>query len=250
VQLGQTLKVPAGLSVPEQYVVQSGDSLNAIASKYNLQTSYLADLNGLSRTAGLRAGQRLKLTGTVEEAPTKSSKNAKEETPETYTVKSGDSLGNIANRYHLQLDYLASLNGLSRNSSVRVGQRLKLTGDVPTVETAKADTKSSTKTVAAGKNTERYTVKSGESLNSIASRAGISVRELAEMNALKANANLQRGQNIVIPKTVVEYKVKRGDTLIGLASKYGLETNLLAELNNLTPSTQLRIGDVIKVPNL
>ncbi|MGK3629526.1 LysM peptidoglycan-binding domain-containing protein, partial [Acinetobacter sp. A11] len=182
--------------------------------------------------------------------PTKSSKNAKEETPETYTVKSGDSLGNIANRYHLQLDYLASLNGLSRNSSVRVGQRLKLTGDVPTVETAKADTKSSTKTVAAGKNTERYTVKSGESLNSIASRAGISVRELAEMNALKANANLQRGQNIVIPKTVVEYKVKRGDTLIGLASKYGLETNFLAELNNLTPSTQLRIGDVIKVPNL
>ncbi|CAI3103031.1 Membrane-bound lytic murein transglycosylase D [Acinetobacter oleivorans] len=251
VQLGQTIKVPAGLSVPEQYVVKSGDSLNAIASKYNLQTGYLADLNGLSRTAGLRAGQRLKLTGTVEEeAPTKPSKNTKEETPETYTVKSGDSLGNIANRYHLQLDYLASLNGLSRTSSVRVGQRLKLTGDVPTVETAKVDTKSSTKTVVAGKNTERYTVKSGESLNSIASRAGISVRELAEMNALKASANLQRGQNIVIPKTVVEYKVKRGDTLIGLASKYGLETNFLAELNNLTPSTQLRIGDVIKVPNL
>ncbi|WP_440206886.1 LysM peptidoglycan-binding domain-containing protein [Acinetobacter oleivorans] len=251
VQLGQTIKVPAGLSVPEQYVVKSGDSLNAIASKYNLQTGYLADLNGLSRTAGLRAGQRLKLTGTVEEeAPTKPSKNTKEETPETYTVKSGDSLGNIANRYHLQLDYLASLNGLSRTSSVRVGQRLKLTGDIPTVETAKVDTKSSTKTVAAGKNTEKYTVKSGESLNSIASRAGISVRELAEMNALKASANLQRGQNIVIPKTVVEYKVKRGDTLIGLASKYGLETNFLAELNNLTPSTQLRIGDIIKVPNL
>lgn len=250
VQLGQTLKVPATNTVPEQYVVQSGDSLNAIASKYNLQTGYLADLNGISRTAGLRAGQRLKLTGTVEEAPSKPSKNAKEETPETYTVKSGDSLGNIANRYHLQLDYLAALNGLSRNSSVRVGQRLKLTGDVPTVETAKVDTKSSTKTVAAGKNTERYTVKSGESLNSIASRAGISVRELAEMNALKASANLQRGQNIVIPKTVVEYKVKRGDTLIGLASKYGLETNFLAELNDLTPSTQLRIGDVIKVPNL
>ena len=250
VQLGQTLKVPVTNTVPEQYVVQSGDSLNAIASKYNLQTSYLADLNGMSRTAGLRAGQRLKLTGTVEEAPSKPSKNTKEEIPETYTVKSGDSLGNIANRNHLQLDYLAALNGLSRNSSVRVGQRLKLTGDVPTVETAKVETKTSTKTVAAGKNTEKYTVKSGESLNSIASRAGISVRELAEMNALKASANLQRGQNIVIPKTVVEYKVKRGDTLIGLASKYGLETNFLAELNNLTPSTQLCIGDVIKVPNL
>ncbi|MDC4623968.1 LysM peptidoglycan-binding domain-containing protein [Acinetobacter baumannii] len=251
VQLGQTLKVPAGASVPDQYVVQSGDSLNAIAAKYNLQTSYLADLNGLSRTAGLRAGQRLKLTGEVETTSKVSAKNTKEETPETYTVKSGDSLGNIANRYHLQLDYLAALNGLSRNSNVRVGQRLKLTGDLPTVEAAKTDTaKSSPKAVVAGKNTEKYTVKAGESLNAIASRAGISVRELAEMNALKANANLQRGQNIVIPKTVVEYKVKRGDTLIGLASKYGLETTLLAELNNLTPSTQLRIGDIIKVPNL
>lgn len=201
VQLGQTLKVPAGASVPDQYVVQSGDSLNAIAAKYNLQTSYLADLNGLSRTAGLRAGQRLKLTGEVETTSKVSAKNTKEETPETYTVKSGDSLGNIANRYHLQLDYLAALNGLSRNSNVRVGQRLKLTGDLPTVETAKTDTaKSSPKAVVAGKNTEKYTVKAGESLNAIASRAGISVRELAEMNALKANANLQRGQNIVIPK--------------------------------------------------
>ncbi|MDO7217136.1 LysM peptidoglycan-binding domain-containing protein [Acinetobacter nosocomialis] len=251
VQLGQNLKVPAGVSVPDHYVVQSGDSLHAIAAKYNLQTSYLADLNGLSRTAGVRAGQRLKLTGEVETSSKATTKNVKEETPETYTVKSGDSLGNIANRYHLQLDYLASLNGLSRNSNVRVGQRLKLTGDVPPVETAKVDTaKSAAKPVAPGKNTEKYTVKAGESLHTIASRAGISVRELAEMNALKANANLQRGQNIVIPKTVVEYKVKRGDTLIGLASKYGLETTLLAELNNLTPSTQLRIGDIIKVPNL
>ncbi|MFH4233361.1 LysM peptidoglycan-binding domain-containing protein, partial [Acinetobacter baumannii] len=101
VQLGQNLKVPAGVSVRDHYVVQSGDSLHAIAAKYNLQTSYLADLNGLSRTAGVRAGQRLKLTGEVETPSKTSTKNVKEETPETYTVKSGDSLGNIANRYHL-----------------------------------------------------------------------------------------------------------------------------------------------------
>ena len=93
-------------------------------------------------------------------------------------------------------------------------------------------------------------MKSGESLNSIANRVGLSGRELAELNNLKANAGLQRGQSIVIPKTISEYKVKRGDTLIGLASKYGLETSALAEMNNLPPSTQLRIGTVIKVPNL
>lgn len=78
----------------------------------------------------------------------------------------------------------------------------------------------------------------------------MSTRELADLNDLKANAGLQRGQTISVPKVVTEYKVKRGDTLIGLASKYGMETSALAEMNDLTPSTQLRIGDVIKVPNL
>ena len=251
VRLGQTIKIPAGSTVPEQYVVQSGDSLNAIASKYDLTVNYIADLNGLERTAGVRVGQRLKLTGDV---PTKSnSAKAKEDSvPETYTVKSGDTLTSIANRYNLQLEDVVALNNLSRDSNVRIGQKLKLAGDVPKTESAKVDNSknsASTKSVSS-KNTEKYTVKAGESLNSIASRLGMSGRELAELNDLKANTSLQRGQSISIPKTVIEYKVKRGDTLIGLASKYGMEINALAEMNDLTPKTQLRIGDVIKVPNL
>ena len=251
VRLGQTLKIPAGSTVPEQYVVQSGDSLNAIANKYDLSVNYIADLNGLQRTAGVRVGQRLKLTGDVESKTNQSTKSKdKDETaPDVYTVKSGDTLSNIASRYYLQLDYVTALNGLSRNSSVRVGQKLKLTGDVPKADAEKVETrKNSSK--SSNRNTEQYTVKAGESLNSIANRFSISGRELAELNDLKANASLQRGQTIAVPKVVTEYKVKRGDTLIGLASKYGLETSALAEMNDLTPSTQLRIGDVIKVPNL
>ena len=255
VRLGQTIKIPAGSTVPEQYVVQSGDSLNAIASKYDLTVNYIADLNGLERTAGVRVGQRLKLTG---DAPTKANNSsantkAKEDSvPDTYTVKSGDTLTSIANRYALQLEDVAALNNLSRDSNVRIGQKLKLAGDVSKAESAKAyngKSASNNKSVSS-KNTEKYTVKAGESLNSIASRLGMSGRELAELNDLKANSSLQRGQSISIPKTVTEYKVKRGDTLIGLASKYGMEINALAEMNDLTPKTQLRIGDVIKVPNL
>ncbi|RBA33492.1 MULTISPECIES: lytic transglycosylase [Acinetobacter] len=254
VRLGQTLKIPAGSSVPEQYVVQSGDSLNAIAGKYDLSVNYIADLNGLERTAGLRVGQRLKLAG---DAPSKSSnvtatkvKDKDETAPDIYTVKSGDTLSNIASRYYLQLDYVAALNGLSRNSTVRIGQKLKLSGDVPKTETAKVESSKTSSRSVSSKNTEKYTVKAGESLNSIANRFGMSSRELADLNDLKANAGLQRGQTISVPKVVTEYKVKRGDTLIGLASKYGMETSALAEMNDLTPSTQLRIGDVIKVPNL
>lgn len=101
----------------------------------------------------------------------------------------------------------------------------------------------------ASKATESYTVKSGESLNAIASRLGISVTDLAQLNNLSPRAGLRVSQTIQIPKLVTDYKVKRGDTLIGLASRYGLNSNELAEMNDLKPNTQLRIGDVIKVPN-
>ncbi len=46
-------------------------------------------------------------------------------------VKSGETLGVIAKKYHLQLRYLAELNGLNTNSAIRVGQRLKVDGELP-----------------------------------------------------------------------------------------------------------------------
>ncbi|MFX4307953.1 LysM peptidoglycan-binding domain-containing protein [Acinetobacter soli] len=243
---GQSIKIPAGSTTPEEYTVQSGDSLNAVASKFNLQLDYLAELNGLNRTAGLRVGQKLKLTGDV---PSSSSKKpAEQAVPEIYTVKSGDTLGAIASRYNLDANDLMKLNGL-RSSGLQAGQKLKLSGETEKQVSAKAEPKAKSNAKASTK-TESYTVKSGESLNSIASRLGISSKELADLNDLSARASLQRGQTLQVPKTITEYKVKRGDTLIGLASKYGMALAELADLNDLRPSSSLRIGDVIKVPNL
>jgi LysM repeat protein len=144
---------------------------------------------------------------------------------------------------------LAALNDLSTNASVRIGQRLKVEGDLPSKTTAKVDT-AVKKSSMSNKDTEKYTVRSGESLNAIANRTGISVSELASLNDMSSRTGLQVGQTILIPKTVKEYKVKSGDNLIRLATRYGVEASALAEMNDLKPSAQLKIGDVIKVPNL
>ena len=251
-QVGQSIKIPAGSTVPDTYTVQSGDSLTAIASKYNLGMDYIADLNNMSRTAGLRVGQKLKLTGEVPAVETpktvEKQTTASNNSTDIHVVKSGETLNSIARKYHLQLNYLAALNNLSRTANVRVGQRLKIEGDVDPAP-IKTETVAAKPQATSSRATEAYKVKSGESLNSIANRAGMSVSELASLNNLSPRAGLQVGQTIQIPKLISQYTVKRGDTLIGLASRYGMDTSQLAELNDIKPNTQLRIGDVIKVPN-
>lgn len=260
-QVGQTIKIPAGSTVPESYTVQSGDSLSAISAKYDLGMDYIANINGINRNTGLRVGQRLKLSG--EAAPAvqavretgmdKTEKAVKGVKPSVHVVKSGETLTSIARQHYLQLQYLADLNQISTNSTVRIGQQLKI-GLPPEIE-ARANSirpvvASPLKTKSSSKSTDTYTVKPGESLNAIANRVGVSVAELASLNDMNTRAGLRVGQQIVVPKTVTEYKIKRGDTLIGLANRYGLDTDKLAEMNAIQPNTQLRIGDVIKVPNL
>ena len=262
-RVGQGLKVPAGYSVPESYTVQSGDTLSAIASRYNLTIDYIANVNGLNRNSGLRAGQRLALTGDVPvkvdtasktTVATKTSSQVK--MPDVYVVQAGDNLTSIAAKYHLQVSYLMQLNNLT-TSSVRVGQRLKLDGEIKAKVESKTESKAEkaatptlSKTVVKSANTETHTVKAGESLYGIASRLGMSASELASLNNLSSNASLRVGQTIHIPKKFSDYRVKSGDTLIGVAGRYGLDQSALAELNNLTPNAQLRIGQVIQVPNL
>lgn len=256
---GQSLRVPAGIKVPENYTVQSGDSLTAIASRYNLNVDYIANINGIQRNSGLRVGQRLNLTGDVPPSSTatperkvavKPSTVANQvKMPDVYVVQSGDNLSTIARKYNLQLSYLQQLNNL-QSTNVRVGQRLRLEGEIE-IPTPQAATKIVTPPVAPKNNTnDSYTVKAGESLSVIAQRLELSVSELANLNKISNNTNLRVGQTLQIPRKFNQYKVKSGDTLIGLAGRYGLDQSKLAALNDLNPNAQLRIGQVIQVPNL
>ena len=97
-----------------------------------------------------------------------------------------------------------------------------------------------------------YTVKSGDTLWSIAKNNGLSVDELKDLNNLTSN-KLSVGQKLLIGEDIVPvindtYIVKKGDTLYGIAKKYGLSVDELKKYNNLS-SSSLSIGQKIKIPS-
>lgn len=97
----------------------------------------------------------------------------------TYTVKSGDTLYSIAKKYNTTVNAITTLNNLTSNT-LSIGQTLK----IPT----------STQNVTE----QTYTVKSGDTLYSIARKYNTTVSELINRNNLKTS-NLSIGQKLIIP---------------------------------------------------
>ncbi|WP_019519632.1 lytic transglycosylase [Faucicola boevrei] len=236
-----------------KYKVQSGDTLIGIANKLGVSADDIAELNDFNATSKLQRGQSI----TVPVSQAKATYVLTGKTVD-YTVKRGDNLNAIADKFDISVGDLASANGLKTNSGLQAGQKLTIpqAGKATSKKTAtkaekddKADSKES-KAVRKYKGaTESYQVKSGDSLNGLSARYGISATDLAGLNNLKSNASLQRGQTIQVPKLFTTYKVKSGDSMISLAKRYGVSTKELAGMNDMTSTTQLKIGQVLTVPN-
>ena len=216
--VGQILEVPSSSSDVSTYTVKAGDSLWKIANMYGLTVAELKDLNGLT-SDNLSVGQVLK----VNNSSNNSSGN-------TYTVKSGDSLWSIANKYETTVNTLKSLNNLT-SDVLNVGQVLLIPNE------------SSNGT---SNNSSTYTVKAGDSLWNIANKYGITVDELKNLNGLTSNI-LNIGQVLKVPSGGNTYTVKSGDSLWSIANRYGTTVDTLKSLNGLTSNT-LMIGQVLNLP--
>lgn len=219
-QIGQVLRIPTKEIYEGEeniYIVKAGDTLYKIAENNNTTVDEIKKLNNLTSST-LQIGQLLRLPSPL--LP-----------EETYTVKSGDSLYKIANKYNTTVDELKRVNNLTTNI-LSIGQVLK----IPT-STSKEET-----------NTINYTVKSGDSLYSIANNYNTTVDAIKNSNNLTSNL-LQIGQVLKIPlesSGETTYTVKSGDSLYSIAKKYNTTVDKLKELNNLT-SNLLNIGQILIV---
>ncbi|XZG69444.1 LysM peptidoglycan-binding domain-containing protein [Chitinibacteraceae bacterium HSL-7] len=150
-----------------RYRVKRGDTLFSIAQQFNMSVDDLKALNHM-RGSQVRAGQQLRVSGTpAAEAP-------RREASRIYTVRKGDTLGEIAEKTGMSVSELKSLNGI-RGNTVRQGQKLKVSGG------SRADEKPQERR-SASKPPKVHTVKKGDTLYSIAHRYDIPVDDLARWN--------------------------------------------------------------------
>lgn len=107
--------------------VKSGDTLWDISRKYNVNTRSLAKWNGMAPTDPLMPGKNLVIW--VNEANDEQKRDAIMRTL-TYTVKSGDSLARIAQKFNLRTSDITKWNKLNPDKYLQPGQKLTLHVDV------------------------------------------------------------------------------------------------------------------------
>ncbi|AXT96507.1 LysM peptidoglycan-binding domain-containing protein [Moraxella catarrhalis] len=263
--------------------VSAGESLTAIARKYNISLHALAKENGLSVTDGVLIGQTLKLPSDAKTANTtmaNTSSSPSVNKPESYTVRAGDSLTSVAATHGLTVGQLASYNNLANDAHILIGQRLWLVaGKVKRQPVSAQQTSQATQPTKNNQSTATHRVQSGESLTAIARRYNISLHTLAKENGLSVTDGVLIGQTLKLPSDAKaesstpsrlgntknnstrtpantnigiteNYTVRSGDSLTMLSNRFGVAIGDLATANGLASNANLRIGQTLKVPKL
>ncbi len=163
----------------KRYKVRNGDNLWLIARKFGVSVNSIKRNNRLKSNM-IKPGQSLKIKKTTSygsssgsyTATSSKSTSVKKKTTSTktsssrqvYTVRKGETIGEIAENFGIGLSVLKRYNGM-KSSNIRAGQKLKIP--------------------PGSKKTINYNIKNGDTLSDIADRYRVSVNELQKWNNLR-----------------------------------------------------------------
>ena len=146
-----------------------------------------------------------------------------------YTVKPGESLFLIGQKFGVTAGQIQSANGLS-GTEIVPGQVLSIPAN------------------------NSYTVARGDTLYLISKKYGITSQQLMNHNGL-TSTYIEPGQIIVVPVPVLvqsnsgsSYVVKPGDTLFLIGKQFGVSPQELQRINNLS-SSEIRPGQTLAIPS-
>ena len=164
----------------------------------------------------------------------------------TYTVKSGDTLSQIALSFGTTVNNIVALNPIIKNPNlIYPGQQFVIQTNSSTTETIE------------------YIVQKGDTLSQIALNYGTSISNILSLNPIIKNPNLiYPGQRFTIRISSsssisggnnscgkILYRIKYGDTLSEIALRYGDTVDEIATLNNISNPNLIYAGSIIRIQN-
>jgi peptidoglycan DL-endopeptidase LytF len=213
------------------YHVASGDTLWAIAKKFNTSVTDIKQANHLV-TDTLMVNQTLIIP------------------KDFHTVAKGDTLYSIAKKYETTVDAVKEANRLNDNS-LGIGQILI----IPTIINGQVSFETGNQQASS-----TYTVVAGDSLWTIANNFNTTVGAIKGANNLSSDilsvgqkltiptGNVTKNTEVQIPTTTnVQYTVVAGDSLFAIAQKYSVSIDSIRSSNNLESDT-LYIGQKLVIP--
>lgn len=153
-----------------------------------------------------------------------------------HIVQPGDSLSNIATKYHTTVNLIKQLNQLSSNK-LRNNQAILIPSTKNVAVTIKApDLKTPIERKLVGPRNHRviHIVQTNDNFKSLEKIYGVSTMDIQYWNKLPSNRPLEVGQQLVIWKKMrqpKEYIVKVGDTLSQIAQNNQTKVHTLMTLN-------------------
>lgn len=220
------------------HTVAAGESLIAIAAKYNVTTESLLVANNIRNPSQLAEGQHLLI-------PPKDGLSSQKIM--THDVKEGDTLLSIASKYGSSVKNIMAANpGLSEPLPV---------GAAVAVPIVFLDDNLALNPNA-GTETKYYTVQSGDTPLAIAAQYNIPVEILLSSNNIADATRLQVGQTLLIPPhagvtldfPVILYELVAGDTLVGIASRFGSSVKDILAINPELNPADLKPGQMVAIP--
>lgn len=179
-----------------------------------------------------------------------------------HKVKSGESLGLIANKYNTSIDVVKQVNNL-RNNIIYANDYLLVPVSLKDLSsyTLSVDQRlAKTQAIKRAEHKIVHTVESGDTLWDIAMAHKVGVRQLAKWNKMAPTDNLKIGSNLVIWTDQVPvpdasspvmrnivYTVRSGDSLARIASRFRVRVSDLTNWNNLNQNKYLQPGQKLKI---
>ena len=251
---GLFLASSASVNADTTHHVVKNDTVWDLSQKYGVSIQSIEQLNKINTDTHLiREGQTLTIPTTGKTAAKTATKTSQ------VTVKAGDTLWALAQKYGTTVEKLRQLNGLASDAYlIHVGDVIKVDGQVTTTTTTNAQATSTVSSEASQTSQAAATASSEASQTSqAASTASSEASQTSQATSTASSeasqaASTSQAATPYVAANHVTYTVQAGDSLYTIAQKYGVTVDSLRQANTLGATLQvgqsLTVNDPTKNP--